>query len=72
MQAFYQRFSGSTAAAPVIFLVLFLVIVGASLYITPRLAAWLDRKSEKHPGYFDNMLTEDPNAPKKEEDHESD
>ena len=42
MGVFYQRFAGSTAAAPVIFLILF-------------------------PGYFDGMLTEDPNAPKKEE-----
>ena len=63
MQSLYQRFSGSTAAAPVIFLVLFLVIVGGALYLTPRIAAWLDRKSEGRPGYFDNMLTRDPNAP---------
>lgn len=73
MQAFYQHFAGSTIAAPAIFLVLFLVIVGGALYLTPRLAAWLDKKSDKHPGYFDGMLTEDPNAPEEKEDrHDAD
>jgi len=70
MQSFYQHFLGNTVAAPVIFLVLFLVIVGGALAITPRLAAWLDRRSSKHRGYYDGMLTEDPT--KKEEDDESD
>ena len=50
------------AAAPAIFLILFLVIVGASLWITPRLAAWLDKKSAANKGYFDGMLEEDPNG----------
>ena len=48
-------------AAPLIFLVLFLVIVGGSLWITPRLARWMDERAAKHKGYFDDMLTEDPN-----------
>ena len=55
------------AVAPFIFLVLFLVIVGAALWLTPRLAKWLDKKEAGHKGYYDGMLTEDPNAPKKEE-----
>ena len=54
------------AVAPFIFLVLFLVIVGAALWLTPRLAKWLDKKEAGHKGYFDGMLTEDPNAPKEE------
>lgn len=33
------------AVAPFIFLVLFLVIVGAALWLTPRLAKWLDKRS---------------------------
>ncbi len=49
------------AAAPAIFLILFLVIVGGALWITPRLAHWLDRKSAQNKGYFDGMLEEDPN-----------
>ena len=51
----------SAAAAPFIFLVLFLVIVGGALWITPRLAKWLDEREKKNGGYFDGMLTEDPN-----------
>ena len=41
---------------------LFLVIVGAALFLTPRLAAWLERKEKSaKPGFYDGMLTEDPN-----------
>ncbi|MDE7243586.1 MAG: hypothetical protein K2O18_06380 [Oscillospiraceae bacterium] len=56
----------SEAAAPFIFLVLFLVIVGGALWVTPRLAHWLDSKENK--GYFDGMLEEDPNPGKQKTD----
>lgn len=56
----------SDAAAPLIFAVLFLVIVGAALWLTPRLARWLDKQGSGHKSYYDGMLTEDPNAPKGE------
>lgn len=46
------------AAAPFIFLAVFLLIVGSALWLTPRLAAWLDKASKKNPGYFDGMLEE--------------
>ena len=49
---------------------LFLVVVGAALYLTPRLARWLDKREKTHPGYFDGMLEEDPNAKKSPEDGE--
>ena len=58
----------SDAAAPFIFVILFLVIVGAALWITPRLAHWLDKKDAENKSYYDGMLTEDPNAPKEEKD----
>ncbi len=67
------------AVAPFIFLVLFLVIVGAALWLTPReldevvdqmLLKWLDKKEAGHKGYYDGMLTEDPNAPKEERESE--
>lgn len=51
----------SEAAAPLIFLALFLIIVGGSLWITPRLARWMDRQAGRRKGYFDGMMTEDPN-----------
>lgn len=57
------------AAAPFVFLAAFLVIVGGALWLTPRLAKWLDRKDKANKGYFDGMLTEDPG--KKENQEES-
>ena len=53
----------SSAAAPFIFLAVFLFIGGAALWLTPRLAAWLDKKAAQNKSYYDGMLTEDPNAP---------
>lgn len=58
----------SDAAAPFIFVVLFLVIVGAALWLTPRLANWLDKKESANKSYYDGMLTEDPNAPKEKKE----
>lgn len=58
------------AAAPLIFAVLFLVIVGGALWLTPRLARWMDRQDAAHKGYYDGMLTEDPNAAKEDDDGE--
>ena len=58
----------SDAAVPFIFVALFLVIVGGALWITPRLAKWLDEKDAKNKSYYDGMLTEDPNAPKDKEE----
>ena len=69
MLSLLKEHVGETAA-PVIFLVLFLIIVGGALWLTPRLAAWLDRKDAAHKGYFDGMLEEDPNQkqPKDQKD----
>ena len=51
-------------AAPFLFLALFLVIVGGALWLTPRIARWLEKKDQRNPGYFDGMLEEDPAAGK--------
>ena len=48
------------AAAPRVFLVLLLAIGGGALWITPRLARWLDERDKKHKGYFDGMMTQPP------------
>lgn len=45
--------------APVVFLALFIGIVGTALYLTPRLAAWVERKRGKGP-YDDLSKPEDP------------
>ncbi len=61
MLTLLKNYVGETAA-PIIFLVLFLVIVGGALWITPHLAAWLDKKDAANKGYFDGMLEEDPKS----------
>lgn len=58
----------SDAAAPFVFLAVFLFIGGAALWLTPRLAAWLDKKEAQNKSYFDGMLTEDPNAAEEKAD----
>ena len=58
-------------AAPLIFLVLFLVIVGGALWVTPRLARWRDQKDAQNKGYFDGMLEEDPNKAEKKNEEEA-
>ena len=65
MSALYERLAGNNLAAPVVFLVLFLVIVGGALYLTPRIARWIEGRQKKNPGFYEGMLTEDPNAPEK-------
>ena len=57
----------ATILFPVIFVVVFLVIGGGSLYLTPRIAAWLDNNAKKNKSFYDGMLEEDPNAPASEE-----
>jgi len=58
----------SDGFAPLIFLVVFLVIVGSALWLTPRLAKWLEKKESENKSYYDGMLTHDPNAPEETED----
>lgn len=62
----------SDAAAPFLFVLLFLVIVGAALWLTPRLAKWLDERAAQNRGYFDGMLEEAPGQPGKQEDASDD
>ncbi len=61
----------SDAAAPFVFVAVVVVIGGLSLWITPRLAAWMDKKASENKSYYDGMLTEDPNASKSGEKPEN-
>lgn len=70
MLSLLKNYVGETAA-PVIFLALFLVIVGGALWITPRLSAWLDKKEASSKSYFDGMLEQDPNQKSEEEQGDS-
>ncbi len=58
------------AAAPFLFLAVFLLIVGGALYLTPRLAKRWDELSKKRPGYFDGMLEQPPEPPREAEEGE--
>ena len=52
---------------PVIFVILFLVIGGGALWLTPRVARWLDEREKNSPSFYDGMLESDPNSPETEE-----
>ena len=45
-----------TNVAPFAAVVLFVVVVGASLWLTPRLARWIDARRGKTKGFFDDMM----------------
>ena len=55
-----QQYADNDIVVVLAILVLFLGIGGAALYLTPRIAAWLDHRDKTHPGYYDGMLREDP------------
>ena len=50
---------------------LFLVVVGGALYLTPRIARWLDKREKTHPGYFDGMMEQPPEAMEEEKTEET-
>ena len=67
-----KRYVDNPALMYTIIILLFVGIVGVALYITPRLAAFLDKREEKNKSFYEGMLTEDPNAPKKEVEKDAD
>ena len=72
MISLLQKYSDHNVVVILAIIVLFLVVVGAALYLTPRIATWLDKREKSHPGYYDGMLQEDPNKKKTEEPTEHD
>lgn len=50
---------------------LFLVVVGGALYLTPRIARWLDKREKTHPGYFDGMMEQPPETMEEEKTEET-
>jgi len=63
-----SRYVEDPALLYTIIILLFVIVVGAALFLTPRLAAILDKKKAENKSFYDGMLTEDPNAPKQDED----
>ena len=50
------------SAAPFVAIALFVVIVGVSLILTPRIAGWIDTRKKKTPGFYDGMLEQPPES----------
>ena len=41
--------------APFVAIALFVMVVGVSLWLTPRLAKWIDERRKDTPGFYDGM-----------------
>ena len=46
--------------APIAAIVLFVVVVGVSIWLTPRIARWIDGRRGKTRGFYDGMMEEPP------------
>ena len=53
-------------AAPCVAIALFVVVVGVSLWLTPKLANWIDAHRSEHTGFYDGMM-EQPDERSEEE-----
>lgn len=47
-------------AAPFVAIALFVLVVGVSLWITPRLAKWIDAHRNDTKGFYDGMMEQPP------------
>ena len=57
-QFLMDHFGGN--AAPIAAVAGFVVVVGASLWLTPRLARWIDERRKDVPGFYDGMHEQPP------------
>ena len=46
--------------APVAAVALFVVVVGVSLWLTPKLARWIDDRRNKSAGFYDDVMEHPP------------
>ena len=46
--------------APFAAIVMFVIVVGLSLWLTPRIAAWIDKRGKDIPGFYDGMHEQPP------------
>ena len=47
-------------AAPFVAIALFVLVVGASLWLTPRIARWIDSNRSKEKSFYDGMMEQPP------------
>ncbi|MBR3704000.1 MAG: hypothetical protein IKM11_00710 [Oscillospiraceae bacterium] len=50
-----KRYVGETAA-PFAAIALFVVVVGVSLWLTPKLAGWIDAHKSGNKSFYDGMM----------------
>jgi len=53
-------------AMPFVAIALFVAVVGVSLWLTPRLARWIDERRKDSPGFYDGMHEHPPEDGEKE------
>ena len=46
--------------APFVAIIMFVIVVGVSLWFTPRIAAWIDKRRKDIPGFYDGMHEQPP------------
>lgn len=54
LSGFLETYFGGSLA-PFAAIALFVFVVGASLWLTPRLAKWIDERRKDAPGFYDGM-----------------
>ena len=52
--------------APFVAIALFVLVVGASLWLTPKLAKWIDEHRSESKGFYDDMVEQPPEPADKE------
>lgn len=46
--------------APFAAIAVFVVVVGVALWLTPRIAKWIDERRKETPGFYEEMHTQPP------------
>lgn len=62
---FLKEYVGQNAA-PFVAIALFVLVVGVSLWLTPKLAKWIDDHRSAKKGFYDDMMEQPPETVDKE------
>ena len=65
MVGFLKEYVGQNAA-PFVAIALFVLVVGASLWLTPRIARWIDSCRSDQKSFYDGMMEQPPEQKDKE------
>ena len=62
---FLKEYVGPNAA-PFVAIGLFVLVVAASLWLTPKLAKWIDEHRKEKKGFYDDMMEQPPETAEEE------